>query len=578
MQQEGAAGQAPGLTADGSAIKNIGMDIGMGALYFFASHMVIRTTFYLGDGRSEAQMVAFALVVLAAMALAHLAWRPLLDVRLASTEYTGIPLVSLLAALGAALSLISIIPAVGEAYFYLGALFVGLAIGLFSVVLASSIAPGSPAAHHFRVPHALAWAVGFYFAFRAASTVSYTVGEGLLLALPLVTLACSSREPLPADPEARQEGRRSLQVLVWVCAAFAVVGSVVVWVAKGDVPPVESGINYWTLFEVVSVAVILGSCRVLWRLARQKTHPRGTAAFVSCLCVLPPFLAGCATAAAFIPLSNGSLMWESSFWVLIVAIFSYDMRATPYSVDGIAAGIMFEAMCAGQMATQVLGAAGAGLPARALAVLLAALYLVGMFWQLNGRAGMEGRAGQAVDAGLAGQVRRPCGVGYEGRASGAGGAGLANQASQVGHADLEGQAGQTSDASLAGQTARASSADGQVSQGGRADQSPQARSGEALGGLAQSDNLAGTIPGLVARAGVQADSGLAKLSRRYGLTEREEIIFSLVAAGRSASYISDALGISFNTVRTHIRHVYEKLGVHSKQELLDIARGGDIRV
>lgn len=47
----------------------------------------------------------------------------------------------------------------------------------------------------------------------------------------------------------------------------------------------------------------------------------------------------------------------------------------------------------------------------------------------------------------------------------------------------------------------------------------------------------------------------------------------LVGEGRSASYISDALGISFNTVRTHIRHVYEKMGVHSKQELIDLVKG-----
>ena len=32
--------------------------------------------------------------------------------------------------------------------------------------------------------------------------------------------------------------------------------------------------------------------------------------------------------------------------------------------------------------------------------------------------------------------------------------------------------------------------------------------------------------------------------------------------------------ISHNTTRTHIKHVYEKLNIHSKQELLDLALFG----
>ena len=39
--------------------------------------------------------------------------------------------------------------------------------------------------------------------------------------------------------------------------------------------------------------------------------------------------------------------------------------------------------------------------------------------------------------------------------------------------------------------------------------------------------------------------------------------------GRSAKYIAEELTISHNTTRTHIKHVYEKLNIHSKQELLD---------
>ena len=49
-------------------------------------------------------------------------------------------------------------------------------------------------------------------------------------------------------------------------------------------------------------------------------------------------------------------------------------------------------------------------------------------------------------------------------------------------------------------------------------------------------------------------------------------ILEQLGNGRSVRYIADDFGISFNTVRTHARHVYEKLSIHSKQELIDLVR------
>ena len=54
------------------------------------------------------------------------------------------------------------------------------------------------------------------------------------------------------------------------------------------------------------------------------------------------------------------------------------------------------------------------------------------------------------------------------------------------------------------------------------------------------------------------------------LTSREQEVLRLLAAGRSQRYIQEVLVISEGTVRTHIKHVYQKLGVHSKQELIDL--------
>ncbi|WP_304427336.1 response regulator transcription factor [uncultured Adlercreutzia sp.] len=64
------------------------------------------------------------------------------------------------------------------------------------------------------------------------------------------------------------------------------------------------------------------------------------------------------------------------------------------------------------------------------------------------------------------------------------------------------------------------------------------------------------------------------LADEYGLTPREAEILALVALGRSAKYIADELQVSYNTTRTHIRHIYEKLNIHSKQELIDVVLFG----
>lgn len=60
------------------------------------------------------------------------------------------------------------------------------------------------------------------------------------------------------------------------------------------------------------------------------------------------------------------------------------------------------------------------------------------------------------------------------------------------------------------------------------------------------------------------------LAASFGLSNRETEIFLLLAQGRSRPYIRDTLYLSKNTVATHIRHIYEKLGIHSQQELIDL--------
>lgn len=64
--------------------------------------------------------------------------------------------------------------------------------------------------------------------------------------------------------------------------------------------------------------------------------------------------------------------------------------------------------------------------------------------------------------------------------------------------------------------------------------------------------------------------GIARAAEaRYGLSARELEILDLFAQGRSANWIADSLTISKNTVRSHLRAIYTKLDVHTRQELLD---------
>jgi DNA-binding NarL/FixJ family response regulator len=56
------------------------------------------------------------------------------------------------------------------------------------------------------------------------------------------------------------------------------------------------------------------------------------------------------------------------------------------------------------------------------------------------------------------------------------------------------------------------------------------------------------------------------------LTQRERAIVRLIATGRGNGAIAEALGISANTVRTHVQNVMAKLGVGSRMAVVAIAR------
>jgi two-component system, NarL family, nitrate/nitrite response regulator NarL len=59
------------------------------------------------------------------------------------------------------------------------------------------------------------------------------------------------------------------------------------------------------------------------------------------------------------------------------------------------------------------------------------------------------------------------------------------------------------------------------------------------------------------------------------LTRREEEVLQLLALGRTQAEIASELVISSSTVASHIEHILEKLGVHSRAQAVALAlRGG----
>jgi DNA-binding CsgD family transcriptional regulator len=56
----------------------------------------------------------------------------------------------------------------------------------------------------------------------------------------------------------------------------------------------------------------------------------------------------------------------------------------------------------------------------------------------------------------------------------------------------------------------------------------------------------------------------------FRLTKREQEVFQLLAKGKNAGTIEKALVVSSSTTKSHIYHIYKKLGISSQQDLIEI--------
>lgn len=67
----------------------------------------------------------------------------------------------------------------------------------------------------------------------------------------------------------------------------------------------------------------------------------------------------------------------------------------------------------------------------------------------------------------------------------------------------------------------------------------------------------------------EIEKAISSLEITEKLTSREEEVLRLTLSGQKRKAVADALGVSENTVKTHLSHIFAKLGVSSKKELTE---------
>ncbi len=70
----------------------------------------------------------------------------------------------------------------------------------------------------------------------------------------------------------------------------------------------------------------------------------------------------------------------------------------------------------------------------------------------------------------------------------------------------------------------------------------------------------------------RVDRACDELAALRNLSPREAEVLKLLAQGKSLTVVADELFIAKGTAKAHTRHIYEKVGVNSRQELFDVLK------
>lgn len=488
-------------------------DIGLGAFYYFASVAIIQVMNYVGYGRTpEELMVFFAITVISMVAL-HVAVAVAHGLCDMVAHYVE-PSIGV-AAVSAILSIcLSMLEPFGLLFFYASALLTGLACAMTTIGLTDTLSFKLLRPSSFCIPVALLVAVGFYFIYRVFGLFSIIVANGWLMSVPLIGMVALLITYVPdfSTSEFERPEKRSFMLLGITAAVFAVGCGLLVYFSGYPGSTDRAAFTFTIPLEAVGALAITGICVCLFRLAekRRSLTPLLSAAVVAAM-VFPSFALGILTGMVEVPGGQTGFLWEASIWVLLVAVFAYDMRTSLYAIKGIAIGPIFEAWCMGQMLTKIVVLHDGGPLVLGGAIILGALYIASVFSQvLMWRRPLPSELSEPFRAVQPLDPLELCADGELQRVA------------------LEASSGHTDDPRQA------------------------------------------PCPDVPGHADESQQQACLLLGRQHSLTARETEVLCLIAKGRTARFIADELVISYNTARSHVRHVYEKLDIHSKQEIISL--------
>ncbi len=64
----------------------------------------------------------------------------------------------------------------------------------------------------------------------------------------------------------------------------------------------------------------------------------------------------------------------------------------------------------------------------------------------------------------------------------------------------------------------------------------------------------------------------------YGFTRKEAAVAALIGAGQSLNQVADELSVSVNTVKTHLRGIYEKTGFHRQSQIVALLSNSSVKL
>lgn len=378
------------------------------------------------------------------------------------------------------------------------------------------------------------------------------VGMVFTALLPVLAVVSTLTNPEWSDegeggrPEGPVPLRRFFVRLLVAVAVF----SVVVGVSRGFSVPHSSisSLNADGALIIFSTAVVAGVLFVVVGLLRRQFdvsrlyYPIIIAVAAGIL--VTPLLGGTGFGSQFITVAYNCFVL--AIWCLL-AYVAYSSRLSPILVFGLGRGASALGTTFGWLAgLEIVRSQGDGsLSLEVISVAMVFALLVVSMLVLNDR--------------LIGDALRP-----EERIRG--------DAAEV-PAQGAGSAGEAAFADRRGAEDRRSAADGEGAWDGGTGRSGASEMGEVgeMGGAGAS--LADGSPGGAAAG--ERRSGPYRMrcdavAEHYGLSPRERDVFDLLVRGRSIDYIAQNLTISFNTAKSHIRHIYVKTDVHSRQELIDL--------